>query len=214
LFRVIRSIRRAATRRRLPKWVRGLSADYCYSRRTRIRYVRAFVRFLDRHGWATVRQREEAEAAARAPAKEVGQPEEWKPLPPDFCQAARWAVNCAGHDKMLATKYVNLGPEWVEASDNWQAVRWYTRLPLGRGRALLLAGKLGLVVALGVTEVGETELRVHFRNPADVQPERGVRGMGGISMPQGLRMRSSAGPFCSGRGPGNDSPDSPCLASG
>lgn len=95
-------------------------------------------------------------------------PKRWTPLPQEFGDAVSLVRPCAG--TALArpeTSFVHLHPDFLEATDDYQLCRW--RLKTGvRAPALVRQSSLAHVMGLAMTELGETEGWVHFRNQDQV----------------------------------------------
>ena len=115
-----------------------------------------------RHRKAGIRM----EAEVQLPVDAVESPGKWKKLPDDFVDAVSITQECAGKDEtQFSMTCIHLHPEWIEACDNFQAIR-YT-LATGIAIAVLVRREsLKYIVALGMTDFSETETWMHFRNPA------------------------------------------------
>lgn len=98
------------------------------------------------------------------PIKSVKRPKEWKSLPDDFCEAVNVVGNCAGNKSSDVQKtFVHVHPKFVEACDGVQLCRW--RIKTGVSKSLLVRKEaVKALPTLGVTEFGETEGWLHFRN--------------------------------------------------
>lgn len=93
-------------------------------------------------------------------------PGEWVPLHEDFAEAVAIAKDCTGTDEQkFVLTCVRLHPKWVEATDNYQAMRFRMKTGLPEP-TMVRASAIKHVVDLGMTEVSTTENWVHFRNPA------------------------------------------------
>jgi len=90
-------------------------------------------------------------------------PTKWKKLPEDFEQAVRVVLPCAGFDssKFLLT-CVNIAPEWIEASDNYQVCR-YTINTGVKAPTVIRRSSLQSIIGMKVKEFGETDNWFHFR---------------------------------------------------
>ena len=89
---------------------------------------------------------------------------EWRDLHPDFGDAVKKVVGAAGsNDEEFITVCVNVHPNWIEACDRKQVARW--TLDTGVTEPFLVrASSLEHVVPFGLTQIGETDEWVHFRN--------------------------------------------------
>ena len=98
------------------------------------------------------------------PIDAVDRPEEWAALDSDFDEAVGIVKRCAGKDgSNFVLTCVNIAAGWVEACDNFQAVRY----PMNTGidEACQVRGEvLRHVTGLGMVEIGTTENWLHFRN--------------------------------------------------
>lgn len=107
-----------------------------------------------------------AEAEVRLPVAAVDRPGEWKRLPEEFVDALRLVQDCAGSDESrYVTTCVHLTPKWLEATNNNQAARYRTALPV-TGPMLVRKDAVKHVLDVGVTELAESANWLHFRNPA------------------------------------------------
>jgi hypothetical protein len=92
--------------------------------------------------------------------------EEWKKLHEDFAEGVTIASACAGKDAdKFAFTCVHITPKWLEACDNVQMVRYRLKTGIAT-RALVRKDSIKPIVSLDMTEFGETESWLHFRNPA------------------------------------------------
>lgn len=91
-------------------------------------------------------------------------PTKWKQLPKNFSEVISAVKNCVGRDdNQWALTCIHLHPEWIEACDGKQVLRW--RSSIGLKRPLLVRGEaLSQIVGLGIFEVGSSENWLHFRN--------------------------------------------------
>lgn len=92
----------------------------------------------------------------------------WEKLPAAFGEAVSIVQECAGTDATkTAMACVHLHPNWVEATQKFQAVRYKIKLPLA-APVLVKPGGLRHVVSLDCTEVNADADWVHFRNEAGI----------------------------------------------
>lgn len=93
----------------------------------------------------------------------------WKPLPEDFSEAAKVVRSCASSDEsMWLLTSVHFHPEWLEATDDAQFVRYGLKLGLEKS-CLVRGSSVGQLAGLDFTEVAESESWLHFRNPAGLK---------------------------------------------
>lgn len=109
------------------------------------------------------------EAEILIPLDNIDTPVEWLPLAEDFSDAVALVRDCASND---ANKFkltcVNIHPEWVEACDGQQALRY--RFDTGfAGSTLVKRDSIKYVVGLGMMEFCESDNWVHFRNGRGLQ---------------------------------------------
>lgn len=104
----------------------------------------------------------------RLPIDQVEEPAEdaWHDLHPEFADAVDVVGQAASkNDSNYKLLCVHCTPDHLEACDNYQLARY----PLHTGLtacSMVRRDSLRHVVALGMTEVSETETWLHFRNPA------------------------------------------------
>lgn len=106
------------------------------------------------------------EAEILMPVSDLDLPEEWEPLPVDFCEAVGIVKSCAAKDdnRWILT-CIHIHPEWIEACDDVQFTRY--EMDTGFDEPLLIrASSLKHIVELGMIECGETDEWLHFRNAA------------------------------------------------
>lgn len=98
------------------------------------------------------------------PVDGVEKPTKWKPLHEDFCTAISLVSKCASTDQSrFALICVHVHPNWVEATDDFQACRWKIDTPVS-SPALVKRTSVQNMSSLAVTEVAETDKWIHFRN--------------------------------------------------
>ena len=108
------------------------------------------------------------QAEVRLPIDQVETPAEdaWGDLHPEFADAVDVVGSAAAkNDQNYKLLCVHCTPDHLEACDNYQLARY----PLQTGLtacSMVRRDSLRHVVALGMTEVSETETWLHFRNPA------------------------------------------------
>lgn len=133
------------------------------------------------------------------PLDKVAYPDDWHQLPPDFNEALQLVQDCAGKDasKFIAT-CIHITPDHMEATDGYRMAQYRTKLPVKRDY-LVKRDSIKSVVPLDMTEMGETDDWVHFRNASglyfacrrfieqfpDISGKLNVKGQE-ISLPKGL----------------------------
>lgn len=100
-------------------------------------------------------------------ANDLGQPADWLPVGEGFWDALAKVQQCAGKDdRIFETICVNITPDWIEACDDTQLMRW----PLATGlkeNVLVRQSSIKALAVQGMTEYRLTKDWVHFRKPAD-----------------------------------------------
>jgi DNA polymerase III sliding clamp (beta) subunit (PCNA family) len=104
----------------------------------------------------------------KMPIDEVERPSKWRPLDPDFPEAAGVVSACAGSDESkFVTCCVHVHPDKLEATDMVQLASY--RIKTGvREPVIARHEALKHVAGMGMTEIAETPSWLHFRNPANV----------------------------------------------
>lgn len=115
------------------------------------------------------------EADVTLPVESIDEPERWRKLPEGFVEAVDVVRRCAGTDESrFVLTCVHVCPEWVEATDDFQIIRypiktgfkWTKTEEDGVFQGVLVRREsLRHLAAAGVTEFGLTEDWLHFRNP-------------------------------------------------
>jgi DNA polymerase III sliding clamp (beta) subunit (PCNA family) len=99
------------------------------------------------------------------PVDQIEEPGEWTDLDPEFCDAVALVQKCAAKDdNNYRLTCVHITPHFVEACDNYQVARYAIETGLTE-KSMIKKESIKHVVALGMTEVSETETWLHFRNP-------------------------------------------------
>lgn len=130
------------------------------------------VQVEDKDGYLTVREKGR-KAGVRWEEKIISQlnavekPEtKWKPLPEDFSEAIDVVCQCCRKDDSGVLTNVHLRQDGIEATDNFQLIRWRMKLPIEP--VLILGSSFEMVAAFGPREVSESDNWLHFRNKDDV----------------------------------------------
>lgn len=92
-------------------------------------------------------------------------PKVWAKLPKDFGDIISKVKDCVSTDEAnnWSLTCIHLHPQWIEACDNQQMIRWH--VSLGNKTPLLVRGTaIAHVIGLGVTEVAATASWIHFKN--------------------------------------------------
>ena len=106
------------------------------------------------------------ESEITLPIDSVEKPEDWQELNPEFCEALDVVSRCASSDESnFVMTCVHVCSEHIEASDNFQVVRWPIEVGVESPCLIRAVSAKGLV-GLGVSEMAETESWIHFRNPS------------------------------------------------
>jgi DNA polymerase III sliding clamp (beta) subunit (PCNA family) len=107
------------------------------------------------------------ESEIHLPVDTVEPPGKWKKLESDFSEAVEIVQHCAGKDKDREYIFtcVHIHPEWLEACDNVQMVRYNIATPLDRP-VLVSRDNLKHIVTMGMTRIAESEHWIHFKNPS------------------------------------------------
>ncbi len=104
------------------------------------------------------------EADILLPIEAVEMPKTWKDLPDDFADAVAVVQLCAGKDMTkFALTCVHLHHKWIQACDGFSAARYRLKLDIDRP-TLIRKESLKNVLSLDMTEFGEAENWIHFRN--------------------------------------------------
>jgi len=100
------------------------------------------------------------------PIDELEQADEWKKLPKKLMEAVKVSLSCAGSDEsQFVLTCIHIHPEWVEACDNFQMVRFPLKTGLKKS-VLIKQNSLKTIVGLDMTEWSQTDNWTHFRNPS------------------------------------------------
>jgi hypothetical protein len=94
-------------------------------------------------------------------------PTTWAKLPENFGDVINKVKDCVSTDEAnnFSLTCVHFHPNYIEACDNRQLLRWH--VSLGNKRSLLVRGNaIGHIVGLGVSKVSSTQSWIHFKNAA------------------------------------------------
>jgi len=99
------------------------------------------------------------------PIDRVETPEKWREVPDKFAEAIKAVRPCICTDEtQFILTCVHLHPEYVEACNNKELLRWH--IGTGLKRSILVRGSaLAQIIDLGMTEMAGTKSWLHFRNP-------------------------------------------------
>lgn len=105
-----------------------------------------------------------AEAKVLLPYNAVEKPTVWKALDENVIMALSMCCDCASKDESnFSITCVRLTPKFVEACDNYQMIRYHTKLPI-RSPFLILQDAAKHAAAIGAVQICETDNWVHFRS--------------------------------------------------
>jgi hypothetical protein len=106
------------------------------------------------------------QAEITLPVDGIDQPSEWSRLPEDFSEAVDIVQQCATdtHANWHLT-CVHIYPEWMEACDNYQLIRFPIKTGVTRP-TLVKREAVRHIAGLGMVEIAATKTWLHFRNPA------------------------------------------------
>ncbi len=114
----------------------------------------------DKKGETEVRM----DAEITLPIDAIERPEEWNPIPDEFAEAVETVQECAGKDaEKFSTTCIHIHPNWIEAFDNYQVCRYPLETGL-KSPVLVRRDSIKHIVALGMSEFGESKSWIHFRN--------------------------------------------------
>lgn len=103
------------------------------------------------------------------PLDSLEEPDEWRPLPTDFVDALRMVTLCASRENSAnLMTCIHITPKWMEASDNCQIIRYKIKIGT-EGRLLARRSALQHLTTFDMTEFGESDLWIHFRNPSGLE---------------------------------------------
>ena len=104
------------------------------------------------------------EAEVLLPIDTVEAPEQWFPLPKEFCEAVGIVYSCAAAESSnFSLTCVHIAPTFIEACDRFQLSRYPIESPVD-GSVLARAVSLAKIAPLAMTEMALTPAWVHFRN--------------------------------------------------
>lgn len=106
------------------------------------------------------------EAEVLLPVARMEKPSGWVKVCNEYSEALAMACECAGSDKeKFATYCVHFHPEWVEAFDMRQLLRFNMETGVNASTLVKRDG-VKCLAEFGVSEVAESESWLHFKNPA------------------------------------------------
>lgn len=104
------------------------------------------------------------EAEVLLPIEHVEKPKKWEPLHVDFSEAIQLTQQCASRDQSLfKLTCVHITPKYVEATDNYQIIRYKIKTGLAES-TLIRRDNIKHLVDLGMNQFSMTETWAHFRN--------------------------------------------------
>lgn len=99
------------------------------------------------------------------PVASVEPPKNWQRLPEDFTEAVTLVHECASDDMTTPViTFLNITPDWIEATDRWQVIRYKLKLPI-TAPMMIRKSTIKQIVQLDMTEICLTDNWAHFRNP-------------------------------------------------
>jgi hypothetical protein len=100
------------------------------------------------------------------PIDSIDEPEKWHKLPDDFTEGLKYVSPCAGKDESsFALTCIHIHPNWLEACDNMQVSRYLTNTGFDKS-VLARRDSIKYIISFDMTEFGETDSWIHFKNPA------------------------------------------------
>lgn len=103
------------------------------------------------------------------PIDDMEQPTEWNNLSDEFMDAVEIVQGCASRqDSNFELTCVHLHPEFLEACDNFQMVRYPLESGL-KSRSLVRKGAIKQITGLGMQQVCEGKSWIHFRSATGLQ---------------------------------------------
>lgn len=104
------------------------------------------------------------ETDVQLPISSIEPPGDWNPLDSGFGDAVAVVSECAAaSDNDWRLTCVHISPNYVEACDRYQAVRFPIKTPI-ESSVLLRASAVSKLTAMGATEFSVTPNWMHFRN--------------------------------------------------
>lgn len=103
------------------------------------------------------------EAEVLLPIDSIEVPDEWFPVHKEFCEALGVVQECARTNGEFKYVAVHIHPKWMEACDRFQLCRWNLKTGLKKP-VLVRKESVRQVTSLAMTEMGETDHWIHFRN--------------------------------------------------
>lgn len=104
------------------------------------------------------------DAEIRLPIDSIEQPEKWKKLPENFCEALGMVQQCAGKDESrFDLTCVHLAKAWIEACDGLHLMRYSIKTGI-KASILVRRTSIRHIVTLGMVGISETTQWVHFKN--------------------------------------------------
>lgn len=102
------------------------------------------------------------------PIDKVDHPEKWRKVGDDYGEAMMMVQECAGRrQKDYATSCVHFGPEWMEAFDNYQMLRYKIDTKAGESTVVRATG-VKVAAGIGPAAVSFTPSWMFFRNKQEI----------------------------------------------
>lgn len=125
--------------------------------------------FIGEDGYFTLQGQEKQAGVALfeeilCPLDQVEVPDDWKELKEEFSEAIAVASQCVGtDDSRFATTCIHIHPKWIEATDNYQLVRFKLKTPITE--SFTVKGEaIKDITAFNMSMICETSQWVHFKN--------------------------------------------------
>lgn len=98
------------------------------------------------------------------PIEKVENADDWRKLHEDFSDAIYVAQQCVGKDESnYAATCIHIHPNYIEACDNYQAVRYKIKTRV-REPILVRGASIKHIIGMDMTDFAETDNWIHFRS--------------------------------------------------
>lgn len=98
------------------------------------------------------------------PVNSVEKPKGWKKLPKNFVDAVALVQPCAGdNEAQFNMTCIHLCPHWIEACDNYQAIRYKMEIDLKKS-TLIRKDSIKHIIETDMIDFSQTRRWIHFRN--------------------------------------------------
>lgn len=97
---------------------------------------------------------------------DIPKKKDWKKITPEFSDGVSLVEKCAGKDESaFSVTCVHIYPDYVEAYDNLQVARYYTKTGITQP-ILVRANSIKHIHDMDMTHIAESGSWLHFRNPS------------------------------------------------